>query len=85
MKQPEGFFDNKAASRQCYLKFDNVITSYGFEENVAHECVYLKISRSKFIILVLCVDDILLSSCDLLWYMLLRLKHRNFLYFDQEN
>jgi hypothetical protein len=50
MKQPEGFYSSegenlvcklnrsiyglKQASRQWYLKFHEVITSFGFEENV---------------------------------------------------
>jgi hypothetical protein len=81
MTQPEGFIEEgsehlvcklkksiyglKQASRQWYLKFDSVMASHGFEENPLDECVYLKISGSKFIFLVLYVDDILLASSDL--------------------
>ena len=81
MEQPEGFSDNKnnhlvcklrkslyglkQASRQWYLKFHNVVTSYGFTENIIDQCIYLKISGSKYIFLVLYVDDILLASSDL--------------------
>nr|CAN83069.1 hypothetical protein VITISV_008960 [Vitis vinifera] len=54
----------KQASRQWYRKFDKVITSFGFKENVVDQCIYLKFSGSKFIILVLYVDDILLASSD---------------------
>ena len=80
MVQPENFESNdskqlvcrlkrsiyglKQASRQWYQKFDQVITSFGFKENIVDQCVYLKFSGSKFIILVLYVDDILLSSSD---------------------
>ena len=39
-----------------------MITSFGFKKNTVDQCVYLKFSGSKFIILVLYVDDILLSS-----------------------
>lgn len=35
-----------------------------FKENVVDQCVNLKVSGSKFIILVLYVDDILLASND---------------------
>ena len=40
----------------------------GFVENKVDPCIYLEVSESKFIILVLYMDDILLasSSCDLL-------------------
>ena len=79
--QPEGFIKTgdeqkvcrlrksiyglKQASRQWYLKFDHVITSFGFIENKMDECIYLKVSGSKFIFLVLYVDDILLASSDM--------------------
>ena len=56
MKQPEGFpssdgeqllcklkkciYGLKQASRQWYLKFHNIISSFGFEENVMDQCIY---------------------------------------------
>ncbi|KAL0558869.1 hypothetical protein IC582_003451 [Cucumis melo] len=80
MDQPEGFmiegkehmvcklkrsiYGLKQASRQWYLKFNDTITSFGFKENIVDRCIYLKISGSKFIILVLYVDDILLDTND---------------------
>jgi hypothetical protein len=54
----------KQASRQWYLKFDEVIKKIGFLKNQVDNCVYIKIKRSIFIILVLYVDDILLASND---------------------
>ncbi|KAM1632105.1 hypothetical protein ACFX2K_020035 [Malus domestica] len=81
MKQPEGFIQEgrenlvcklkksiyglKQASRQWYLKFDQVIQDYGFIENPSDECIYLKFSGRHFVILVLYVDDILLASTNL--------------------
>ncbi|WJZ82589.1 hypothetical protein VitviT2T_002334 [Vitis vinifera] len=81
MEQPEGFakkgnehlvcklkksiYGLKQASRQWYIKFNNTITSFGFKENIVDQCIYLKVSGSKFIILILYVDDILLASSDL--------------------
>ena len=41
-----------------------MITSFGFKENTIDQCIYLKFNGSKFIILVLYVDDILLASSD---------------------
>ncbi|KAI5351572.1 hypothetical protein L3X38_004463 [Prunus dulcis] len=80
MQQPEGFVEEdskqlvcklkksiyglKQASRQWYLKFHKIITSYGFAENRLDECVYLKNSGSRFFFLVLYVDDIVLASSD---------------------
>ena len=56
MKQPEGFSSSegehlvcklkksiyglKQASRQWYLKFHEVINSFGFEENIMDQCIY---------------------------------------------
>ncbi|RVX00778.1 Retrovirus-related Pol polyprotein from transposon TNT 1-94 [Vitis vinifera] len=56
MVQPENFESND--SKQL------VITSFGFKENTVDQCIYLKFNGSKFIILVLYVDDILLASSD---------------------
>ena len=42
-----------------------MILSFGFKDNIIDECLYLKVSRSKFIVLLLYVDDILLASSDL--------------------
>jgi hypothetical protein len=80
MEQPDGFQVNgnehmvcklkrsisglKQASRQWYLKFDEIVTSCGFKENVVDQCIYLRISGSKYIFLVLYMDDILLATND---------------------
>jgi len=56
MKQPEGFSSSKGehlvcklkksiyglkqASRQWYLRFHEVISSFGFVENVMDQCIY---------------------------------------------
>ena len=47
------------------LKFHNVVTLYGFIENIVDQFSYLKVSRNKFIFLVLYIDDILLAWNDL--------------------
>ena len=81
MGQPEGFsikgkehmvcrlkksiYGLKQASRQWYLKFNDIITSFGFKENTVDRCIYMKVSGSKFIFLVLYVDDILLAANNL--------------------
>ncbi|RDY13433.1 hypothetical protein CR513_01653, partial [Mucuna pruriens] len=67
MMQPENFVSNESksmASRQWYHKFHQVITSNGFEANVVDDCVYYKFSGSKYIFLMLYVDDIPLASSD---------------------
>lgn len=43
----------KQASRSLFLKFDQVMTSFGFKENIANQGIYLTFSESKFIFLVL--------------------------------
>ena len=81
MDQPEGFAIKekehmvcklkksihglKQAFRQWYLKFNDTITSFGFTENIVDRCIYLKVNGSRFIILILYIDDILLATNDL--------------------
>ena len=81
VEQPEGFakkekehlayklkrsvYGLKRTSRQWYLRFSDTITSFEFKKNTVDQCIYLKVSENKFIILVLYVDDILLTCNDL--------------------
>lgn len=81
MTQPEGFISEgqehlvcklkksiyglKQASRQWYLKFDEVMKKNDFIRNQVDQCIYLKMSGRNFIILVLYVDDILLASSNI--------------------
>jgi Reverse transcriptase (RNA-dependent DNA polymerase) len=46
------------------LKFHNIGSSEGFKPNLVDKCIYLKFRGSKFIFLILYVDDILLASND---------------------
>jgi Reverse transcriptase (RNA-dependent DNA polymerase) len=55
----------KQVSRQWYLKFDQVIIEFRFKKNTIDQCIYLKANGSKFIILILYVDDILLTCSNL--------------------
>ena len=64
-KLNKSIYGLKQASRQWYLKFNATITSFGFKENIVDRCIYLKVSGSKFIFMILYVDDILLASSDL--------------------
>lgn len=57
-------FGLKQASRQCYLKFDKIIRTFGFTKNVVDKCIYIDLKGIRFTILVLCVDDILLACND---------------------
>ena len=45
--------------------FNQIIVSYDFETNYVDECKYHKSNGSKFIFLILYVDDILLATNDL--------------------
>ncbi|RDY04901.1 hypothetical protein CR513_11324, partial [Mucuna pruriens] len=64
-KLKKSIYGLKQASCQWYHKFHQIITLYGFEVNVVNDCVYHKFSGSKYIFLVLYVDDILLASSDI--------------------
>ena len=63
-KLRKSIYGLKQASRQWYHKFHQVIVSFGFETNAVEDCVYHKFSGSRYIFLVLYVDDILLASND---------------------
>ena len=43
----------KKASRQLYIKFDEVIIRNSFKDNILDRCIYMKVSGSSFIFLVL--------------------------------
>jgi Reverse transcriptase (RNA-dependent DNA polymerase) len=60
-KLKKSIYRLKQLSRRWYFKFHQVIISLGFEPNLVDECIYHKFSGSKFIFLVLYVDDILLA------------------------
>lgn len=74
-KLKKSIYRLKQASRQWYLKFNDIVTSFGFEENIVNWCIYLKASGSKFIILVLYVDD---TSCWLQIILAYYMRPRNF-------
>ncbi|KAL6327870.1 hypothetical protein AAG906_026549 [Vitis piasezkii] len=99
MEQPTGFvevgkedlvcklnksiYGLKQASRQWYLKFDEIITLNGFKENTVDRCIYLRVSGSSYIFLVLYVDDILLASNDP--DLLIETKHMLSTHFDMKD
>ena len=64
-KLKKSIYELKQASRQWYYKFHQLIMLFGFEMNVVDDCTYHKFSGSKYIFLVLYVDDILLASNDI--------------------
>ena len=64
-KLKKSIYGLKQASRQWYYKFHQVVISFGFEMNLADDCIYHKFSRSKCLFLVFYVDDILLATNDI--------------------
>ena len=64
-KLKKSIYGLKQASRQWYYKFHQVITSYGFKVNIVDDYVYHMFNGSKYIFLVLYVDDILLASSNI--------------------
>ena len=63
-KLQKSIYGLKQAFRQLYLKFDEAVTANGFKENIVDQCIYMKVSGSKYIFLVLYVDDIFLPAND---------------------
>lgn len=56
-----------------------MIEKFGFKENLANQCIYLKKSGRKYIILVIFVHDILLTSSDMnLMHEIRSFLHKNF-------
>jgi hypothetical protein len=80
MVQLEGFVDPKGANKVCKLqrsiyglkqtsqswnlRFDEVIKTFGFVQNLEESCIYKKMSGSLVAFLVLYVDDMLLIGND---------------------
>lgn len=48
-----------------YIKFYDTITSFIFKKNTIYQYIYLKISESKLIVLVLYVNNILFVNNDI--------------------
>ena len=81
MTQPEGFVDPKYPNRVCKLqrtiyglkqasrswnlRLDEAVKEFGFMKNEDEPCVYMKVSGSAIVFLVLYVDDILLVGNDI--------------------
>ena len=63
-KLQKSIYGLKQAFRQLYLKFDEAVIANGFKENIVDQCIYMKVSGSKYIFLVLYVDDIFLPAND---------------------
>ena len=64
-KLKKSIYRLKQTSHQWYLKFNDTIVSFGFKENIVDPCIYLKVTGSKVIFLILNVDDILFATNDL--------------------
>ena len=47
------------------MKFNDNIVSFGFKKNTIDQCIYLKVSESMVIFLILYVNDTLLATNDL--------------------
>ena len=82
-KLQKSIYGLKKASRQWYLKFNEVVTANGFKENIVDQWIYMKVSGSKYIFLVLYVDDILLAANDT--NLLIETKQLLFNHFDMKD
>ena len=64
-KLKKSIYSLKQTSCQWYLRFNDTIAFLRFKENIVDQCIYLNVSGSKVIFLILYVDDILLVINDL--------------------
>lgn len=69
MQTDEVLYGLKQALKKRFLKFNEVITSFGFKESVVGLYIYLKVSGSKLIILLLYVDHICSLAMILVYFM----------------
>ncbi|KAJ9696926.1 hypothetical protein PVL29_008922 [Vitis rotundifolia] len=82
IEQPIGFAE-VGKEDLWYLKFDSIITQNGFKDNTVDRCIYLRVSGSSYIFLVLYVDDILFASNDS--DLLFETKHMLSTHFDMKD
>lgn len=47
------------------FEINEVVTYFSFKENIVNQCIYLKVSGSKYIILVVYVEYVLLANNDI--------------------
>lgn len=65
-KLRKSIYGLKQASCQWYHKFYQIVISFGFEINIIeYYYIYHKFSGSRYVFLVLYVDDILLAANDM--------------------
>ena len=64
-KLKKSLYGLKKSHPLWYHKFHTIITSFGFVMNPADKCIYHKFRGSKYIFLVLYVDNMLLATNDL--------------------
>ena len=64
-KLKKSIYRLKQASQKWYFKFHQVIISFGFGVNLVDDCIYHRFRGSKYIFLVLYVNDILLAINDI--------------------
>ena len=60
-----------------------IVTKNGFKENIVDQYIYMKVSESSFIFLVLYIDDILLAYNDI--DLLFEIKQLLFSHFDMKD
>ena len=78
-KLKKSIYGRKQAFRQWYFKFHQVIILFGFKMNLVDDCICHKFCGSKYIFLILYVDDILLTGSDIgLLYDTKRFLAKNF-------
>ena len=52
-KLKKSIYDLKQTSKQWYLKFHEILITFGFKDNLVDQCIYLKINGTKICIIVL--------------------------------
>ena len=61
-KLKKSIYGLNEASQQGYFKFHKMIILFDFKMNLIDDCIYHRLCMSKYIFLVLYVNDILLAN-----------------------
>ena len=82
-KLHKSIYGIKQTSRQWHLKFDEVVITNDYKENIVDQCIYMKVNGSRYIFLVLYIYDILIAANDT--DLLVEIKQLLFSHFDMKD
>jgi len=64
-KFKKSIYGLRQTSEKWYFKFNDTIITFRFKKNIVDRCIYIKVSGSKLIFMILYVNDILFEPIDI--------------------